>query len=93
MSTDRACLAPCTTCMTGVEVTTRIEYRLFHSIVANQTFLLLGILIHLNLRWGLFRNGRGIDDFNIFDVLDTVIILVPGRHQFDYMRFYTKVST
>jgi hypothetical protein len=85
-------LAPLATGMTGVVVTTRIEYRLLDGIEANQTLLLFCVLIDTNLRWWGFGNVRFLDDGDVFGILDTIIVLVSGRHKFDGCRFDTEMT-
>jgi hypothetical protein len=78
--------------MTGVVVTTRIEYRLLDGIEANQALLLLRVLIDANLRWWGFGNICFLDDGDVFGILDTIIVLVSGRHEFDDRGFDTEMT-
>lgn len=93
VATNGAGLAAYATRMTRIEVTTRVENCLLCGIVANETLLLLRILIDLDLRWGLLGEIDWLDDFNVFGVLDTVVILVSSGHEFDDGRFDTEMST
>jgi hypothetical protein len=92
-ATHGASLTPLATGMTGVVVAARIKHGLLHGIETNQTLLLLGVLIDANLQRGRLGNVCWLDDGDILGVLDTVVILVSGGHEFNHRGLDTEHAT